>query len=150
MGSELPNDGQELAPYREGYCWGQGSTISTTPDYNLQRLDQYAGAQYGWELEELDANLPEEVPFERPPLVAHAAELHLGHADDPSCALMVPAAYAYVFCSDAERLVAVLLHKLNWSRLRLMFLGFRQEGCALAMLDTELLRSVGQILLSEE
>jgi hypothetical protein len=43
--------------------------------------------------------------------------------------------------------ISQLLRRVNWPRLRLLFLGQRQHGCPLAKPGTDLINQVGEQLL---
>ena len=50
---------------------------------------------------------------------------------------------------DAQRCVGRLLRRVNWHRIRLLFIGQREADCAFALLDAEALRAVIEELFFE-
>jgi hypothetical protein len=110
------------------------------------QMRRYASEQYAWEA----ANLPlcpaemEALPTQP---VACAAHLALRSSRDPAATVLLPARLAATSRAATDARISQLLRRVNWPRLRLLYLGQRQEGCPLSKLDIDLIDHVGQNLM---
>ena len=66
-----------------------------------------------------------------------------------ACAV-IPARHAMIEVATARRLVERLLRQLNWQRLRLLFIGQREGGCWLRLLDGDAVHAIGMQLLIDD
>lgn len=128
----------------------EGDTASPSLPIPLRRVlpglvRRYANEQYAWEV----ANLPLCPEMEPPPTqpVACAAHLALRSCVDPAATVLLPARLAATWRAATDAGISRLLRRVHWPRLRLLYLGQRQQGCPLSKLDADLIHHVGENLL---
>ena len=81
-------------------------------------------------------------------VVCHACSITVSATDDAATAILPPN-FALISKGDAQRCVGRLLRRVNWHRIRLLFIGQREADCAFALLDAEALRAVIEELFFE-
>ena len=83
-------------------------------------------------------------------VIAHAASIHVSDEADPQSHAVLPPNYALIGRRAADAMMNKLMKRLNWCRFRVCFIGQREAGCVLALLDPEAMRSVLSRLLLED
>ena len=125
-----------------------GSSAEPFEHFNSIGLDSYIRSQYTWESDVLPL-----CPWvsDAPPtgcVVAHCCSLTVCATDDAATAV-IPPNFALISKGDAQRCVGRLLRRVNWHRIRLLFIGQREGDCVFALLDAEALRAVIEELFFE-
>jgi len=111
-------------------------------------FDEYILSQYRWELDSLRQSPAAATP-EWPSHLANSATLHMRAAADPSAHVVLPARHAKLWKTDADAIVQKVLRRVNWQRLRLVFIAQRDPASPVSVLDIDLARCVADFVLTE-
>lgn len=102
--------------------------------------------QYSWEI----ANLPlcSSIESPTPQHVADAAVLLLRSEQDSCTSVQVPARLARTYIASTSAGISRMLRRVNWPRLRLIYLGQKQDSCLFSKLDEDLVRKIGEHIVA--